>query len=57
MARKEYGFHTEDAKRALAWYGIQAKLVGTFLAEVMGWKRPELEGSGRENGALCFSPG
>ena len=36
-------FHAEDTRAELERHGIQVTLVGTFLAEVMGWQSRELE--------------
>lgn len=36
-------FHTERTKTVLKKQGVQVMRVGTFLAEVMGWKSRELE--------------
>ena len=36
-------FHAESTREPLGKHGIQVMLVGTFLAEVMGWERERLE--------------
>ena len=36
-------FYAEDTRAELKGHGIQVMLVGTFLAEVMGWQGRELE--------------
>ena len=43
LVTNDKDFHTERTKTVLKKQGVQVMRVGTFLAEVMGWKSRELE--------------
>lgn len=43
LVTNDEDFHTERTKTVLKKQGVQVMRVGTFLAEVMGWKSRELE--------------
>jgi len=43
LVTNDKDFHTERTEDALKIHGVQVARVGTFLAEVMGWKSRELE--------------
>lgn len=43
LVTNDNDFHAETTKAELQRHGIQVMLVGTFLAQVMGWRSPELE--------------
>jgi len=49
-------FHAEDTKAELERHGIQVMLVGTFLAEVMGWQSRELEALRRREWSDLLRP-
>ena len=49
-------FHAEDTRAELERQGIQVTLVGTFLAEVMGWQSRELEAIRHREWSDLLSP-
>jgi predicted nucleic acid-binding protein len=49
-------FHAEDTRAELERQGIQVMLVGTFLAEVLGWRSRELEAIRHREWSDLLSP-
>ena len=57
LVTNDEDFHAEKTKAALKKQGVQVVHVGTFLAEVMGWKSPDLEAIRLREWAETLLPG
>lgn len=57
LVTNDEDFHAEKTKAALKKQGVEVVHVGTFLAEVMGWKSRELEAIRLREWAETLPPG
>lgn len=57
LVTNDEDFHAEETETALKKQGVQVVHVGTFLAEIMGWKSRELEAIRLREWAETLPPG